>query len=545
MIVLRPRGIRIKRVTLSGLGDAAADFLALAAQYPPTSALSQHFAYCATNPSDESCSAAATQANLTVPFQSTAPLTASQQAAITAAQAQGVAPPTITQSALPPLQVIAPTVFGPAGSYHPTAQLRVPRGGSVFYPGDTWSIVITGGQPNAPVKVVGGMNGQQNTVVYGTTDANGNFTLSGIGRAHRRRGSLRGTFSQSDVGSWSETWYVGNDVAGSFTFQVQPSTTAPTNTPPTTYHPKVAFHTSRSGSVLYPGDSWSIVITGGQPNAPVKVVGGMNGQQNTVVYGTTDANGNFTLSGIGRAHRRRGSLRGTFSQSDVGSWSETWYVGNDVAGSFTFQVQPSTTAPTNTPPTTYHPKVAFHTSRSGSVLYPGDSWTISITGGQPNAPVKVVGGVNGQQNTVVYGTTDANGNFTLSGIGRAHRRRGSLRGTFSQSDVGSWSETWYVGNDLAGSFTFQVQPSTTPSSSETPAPTATPTNSPTAPGSSPGPLSDLISAGAGLFDSVSSTAKTIQSDVGLASVNPVIFWGGAAALGLFLFHTSKGRKHRS
>jgi len=91
----------------------------------------------------------------------------------------------------------------------------------------------------------------------------------------------------------------------------------------------------------------------------------------------------------------------------------------------------------------YRPKVTFQNSRGGSVLYPGDTWTISISGGIPQSPVVVVGGVNGANNSTQMGVTDYAGNWSKSG-------------TIDASQVGAWSERWSVGDNSAGNISFTV-----------------------------------------------------------------------------------------
>lgn len=89
--------------------------------------------------------------------------------------------------------------------------------------------------------------------------------------------------------------------------------------------------------------------------------------------------------------------------------------------------------------------LAFATSRGGSLLYPGDTWTVSIRGASPNLTVSVEGGKDGASAQTVMGATDPDGNFNLSG-------------TISADQVGNWQETWYVSSQRAGSFSFTVQP---------------------------------------------------------------------------------------
>jgi hypothetical protein len=101
----------------------------------------------------------------------------------------------------------------------------------------------------------------------------------------------------------------------------------------------------------------------------------------------------------------------------------------------------------------YSPRVAFSTSRGGTSLVPGDTWQVSISGGAPNTQVTVTGGKAGQNATSAMGTTDASGNFSLSG-------------SITPDQIGSWNEQWAVGGVNAGSFSFTVNaggsPATTP-----------------------------------------------------------------------------------
>ena len=121
------------------------------------------------------------------------------------------------------------------------------------------------------------------------------------------------------------------------------------------------------------------------------------------------------------------------------------------------------TFPTSpTVPTSYSPRVSFSTARQGT-LYPGDSWQIQITGGAPNTPVYADGTFNGATNRNTMGSTDSAGNF-------------SLTGSIGASEVGNWSETWWVGQSNAGTFSFSVSP--TPSSGAPAGGTSTPWNPP-------------------------------------------------------------------
>lgn len=106
----------------------------------------------------------------------------------------------------------------------------------------------------------------------------------------------------------------------------------------------------------------------------------------------------------------------------------------------------------------YSPRVVFTPSRQG-ILLPGDTWTIQITGGTPRTSVSVYGGPNGNLTTNTMGTTDQNGVFQLSG-------------TIDSTMVGqSWQETWSVGGQNAGSFSFSIGTPTSPTTSPTSGPT--------------------------------------------------------------------------
>jgi hypothetical protein len=99
--------------------------------------------------------------------------------------------------------------------------------------------------------------------------------------------------------------------------------------------------------------------------------------------------------------------------------------------------------------------LTFSTPRSGGVLYPGDAWTIKISGATPNSPVAVTGNGSaatyGTNITTPMGTTDSSGNWALSG-------------SIDSTQIGQWYENWSVGGQSVGSFTFTVQAA--PSGSE-------------------------------------------------------------------------------
>lgn len=181
-------------------------------------------------------------------------------------------------------------------------------------------------------------------------------------------------------------------------------------------------------------------------------------------------------------------------------------------------VPPGSTSVTTTPPpqpittTTgaspvYSPRVTFATSRGSTALQPGDSWTITITGGQPGAEVTAQGNHDGQVSTMTFGLADAQGNFQLQGMIEA-------------SSSGNWTETWYVGGVNAGTFSFTVSvpsgviPPSTAGGSNTPVPS--PGNVTVSP---PGTVAQQQSSGGGDF---------------IAGINNKTLLLGAGALMLFL-----------
>lgn len=165
--------------------------------------------------------------------------------------------------------------------------------------------------------------------------------------------------------------------------------------------------------------------------------------------------------------------------------------------------------PTYTP--SYSPRLSFANSRGGNILYPGDTWTVSIAGGAPNSQVVVQGGKNGATGSNVMGNTDGGGNFSLSG-------------TLTPDTVGSWSETWSVGGTVAGSFSFVVQPvasSTTQSTAQNPS----------------GSTGSTLTTGGG--------TSAVNTGGGASpagfSFGDIPWWAYAAAGALFFFGGGRGR----
>jgi len=129
-------------------------------------------------------------------------------------------------------------------------------------------------------------------------------------------------------------------------------------------------------------------------------------------------------------------------------------------GTPTFSTGPTPAAPSSPPPpsvsasqhaATYpNASVTFLTPRGSGPLYPGDAWTIKISGAAPNSPVAVTGNGSaatyGTNITTPMGTTDSSGNWALSG-------------SIDSSQIGQWYENWSVGGQSVGSFSFTVQAS--------------------------------------------------------------------------------------
>jgi hypothetical protein len=111
---------------------------------------------------------------------------------------------------------------------------------------------------------------------------------------------------------------------------------------------------------------------------------------------------------------------------------------------------PTYTAPVQPSVAVRGGQLSFTTSRGGASLQVGDTWTVSITGASPNAPVTVSGSMPGSTfSGSAMGSTDGSGNFSKSGA-------------LDFSTVGAWQESWAVGGAPSGSFSFSVAPQVTP-----------------------------------------------------------------------------------
>lgn len=144
----------------------------------------------------------------------------------------------------------------------------------------------------------------------------------------------------------------------------------------------------------------------------------------------------------------------------------------------------------------YSPSIRFS---GGSAIKVGDSWTIAITGAQPNAPVLAV--VSGPKNFPYQaGVTDQSGNFTLTG-------------TATPDQVGDWSEVWSAGGQTVGTVRFTVL---APAGSSSPA----------AGSSSSGAVAPVSSLDVGAVLSESSFFGIPNWALAVVAVGAVFFVGG-------------------
>jgi len=148
-----------------------------------------------------------------------------------------------------------------------------------------------------------------------------------------------------------------------------------------------------------------------------------------------------------------------------------------------------------------------NTGGSNSQFNVGDSWQLMITG-PPNAQVSAAATQNGTSlGTTSMGVTNANGQLLLTG-------------TMSAAQAGTWTESWTVGGQAAGSISFSVAaPSGGSGGGSSTSPTPTPSTMPGASSSSSGSITDLLSG---------------SVDIGGASIPTVgLIVGGLVALWLF------------
>ncbi len=120
--------------------------------------------------------------------------------------------------------------------------------------------------------------------------------------------------------------------------------------------------------------------------------------------------------------------------------------------------------------------------------------------------VSVQGTHNGVTTPNNMGPTDSSGNFTLNG-------------TIDNASAGSWAETWYVGQQSAGSFSFQV---------------AAPQGSSTGTGTAAGGSTGTSSTGTGTGTQTGGTAGTPAGELIPGVSNTYLALGGGAVLLLLM-----------
>jgi hypothetical protein len=100
----------------------------------------------------------------------------------------------LTRRQTPTLILVAAAFAAQLAAYSPTVQITNGRTGrhDIFCTSDSWTLVITGGAPNAEVRADG--------YLHGMTNASGYF-------------ALQGTMSQDVEGHWVTSWTVGQDAA--------------------------------------------------------------------------------------------------------------------------------------------------------------------------------------------------------------------------------------------------------------------------------------------------------------------------------------------
>ena len=179
------------------------------------------------------------------------------------------------------------------------------------------------------------------------------------------------------------------------------------------------------------GDSFTITISGASPNSPVYLTATQNGATVCTNFrlGYTNSSGYYSASG-------------TQASSTVETWTESYSVNATQVANVRFFIL--ATLPTVSLLNSSDPALD---SPSGASFAVGDAYPAQVTSGSPAAYQLVT--LTSTQNGTAYGslgvgTTDSGGNFTLSG-------------TQGASEMGSWTEQWYVGGPPATpSLAFQV-----------------------------------------------------------------------------------------
>jgi hypothetical protein len=246
-------------------------------------------------------------------------------------------------------------------------------------------------------------------------------------------------------------------------------------------NPGVTFVDDMGVRVTCPSPSYSDVTTGGQPFSTYTVpqlAAMLAGQATPTVetagniYGTS-LPGAITVSSPGPAPAPSGPTL------TIGGGS----TGGSTGSSFPVSV-----------------RLINNTGGSNSQFNVGDSWQLMITG-PPNAQVSAAATQNGTSlGTTSMGVTNANGQLLLTG-------------TMSAAQAGTWTESWTVGGQAAGSISFSVAAPSGGSGG------GSSTSPPGASSSSSGSITDLLSG---------------SVDIGGASIPTVgLIVGGLVALWLF------------
>jgi hypothetical protein len=258
------------------------------------------------------------------------------------------------------------------------------------YPGDIWQVYISTNLPNSPVTMSGGPGG---TKSVGTTDANGTL-------------NLQGTFTAADAGTWTEQYYVGGIAAPQVVNYTVISPTKVSGYLNSTFQ-------QNNPPGLYPGDSITVGIWDAPGNQPVTMSNGPGAG----TLGSTNSAGNW-------------SMTRTFTASDIGGWSEQYFVGGALIGSLQFTVSsPGSSNPVVESNPVGQLELSPEGAAGGTTYLVGGPWTLIVQGANPNVPVVVTGGPQGRQ---TLGMTDSGGNWSTSG-------------TFQTSDIGEWNEVYTAG----------------------------------------------------------------------------------------------------
>ncbi len=133
--------------------------------------------------------------------------------------------------------------------------------------------------------------------------------------------------------------------------------------------------------------------------------------------GTTNSSGTLVLTG-------------SWGSSEVGNYTQIWYVAGVAAPTLSFSVKALPTATAS---------IVVTGPKSGNTYYVGDSYTITVTGA-PNAPVTVY--QNNSQSGQL-GTTNSSGSWSTSG-------------TWTTASIGTYVQTWQVAGMSAPTITSFV-----------------------------------------------------------------------------------------